>query len=33
MFMEQKEELGDRHFWDALPFNENERLFPSKDEL
>lgn len=33
--VEQAEELGNRSFWDSLPFEENEKLFLDikKDEL
>ncbi|KAK9884284.1 hypothetical protein WA026_005236 [Henosepilachna vigintioctopunctata] len=31
--IEDEETLGNRKFWDSLPFQENERLFTAKTEL
>lgn len=33
IYIEEKTDLGNRKFWESLPFAENENLFASKDEL
>ncbi|XP_072398062.1 venom carboxylesterase-6-like [Diabrotica undecimpunctata] len=32
-FLEDKDHVGNKKFWDSLPIEENERLFTMKDEL
>ncbi|XP_057659861.1 venom carboxylesterase-6-like [Diorhabda carinulata] len=33
IFIEEKTDIGNKKFWENLPFAENENLFPAKDEL